>query len=64
MGGKFWLGVVGVTVACAAAGFIGFLLITAAWAKWGFLAMFLAIAAIALFTGWLVDKRNERTRAY
>jgi hypothetical protein len=63
MGGRFWLGVVGVTIACAVAGFIGWMLIAGAWARWGFLGAFLFIGAIALFAGWLVDRRNERERA-
>lgn len=63
MGGKFWLGVVGVTILCGLAGFIGFLLIAEAWYRWGFLAMFLVIAGFALLAGWLVDRRNAK-RAY
>jgi hypothetical protein len=63
MGGKFWLGVVGVTIACAIAGFVLFILIAEAWYRWGFLAMFLAIAALALLGGWIVDRRNAK-RAY
>ena len=63
MGGKFWLGVIGVTIACAIAGFVLFILIAEAWYRWGFLAMFLAIGAFALLGGWIVDRRNAK-RAY
>jgi hypothetical protein len=63
MGGKFWLGVIGVTIACAIAGFVLFILIAEAWYRWGFLAMFLAIGALALLGGWIVDRRNAK-RAY
>ena len=65
MGGRFWLGVVGVTILCGLVGLIGFLLISAVWAKWGFLAMFLVIAGLALLAGWIVDRRNaNRESAY
>ena len=45
------------------AGLVLFLLIAEAWYRWGFLAMFLAIAALALLGGWIVDRRNAK-RAY
>ena len=63
MGGKFWLGVIGIALACAAAGWICFFLITAAWARWGFFGMFLLLGALALLAGWLVDRRNAQRRA-
>ena len=62
MGGKFWLGVIGIAVACAAAAWICFWLITAAWYRWGFFGMFLLLAALAILAGWLVDRRNAQRR--
>ncbi|HEX5800518.1 MAG TPA: hypothetical protein VFY02_10445 [Gaiellaceae bacterium] len=60
MGGKFWLALIGGIIACGVAAFLGFLLITGFWYRWGFIATFALITGIALFAGWLSDRRNAR----
>jgi hypothetical protein len=38
------------------------LIIGRAWYAWGFFGMFLALAAVALVAGYIVDKRDARKR--
>lgn len=63
MGGKAWLGFIGITIACGVAGFVGFMLISGFWYRWGFLGTFLIIAVVSLLAGWIIDRRDERRRS-
>jgi len=62
LGGKFWLKVFGIVLACGIGAVIVFLLFSAAWAKWGFLGGIIAFGAVLLFIAWLYDRRQ--TKAY
>jgi Flp pilus assembly protein TadB len=60
LGGRFWLKLVGVCLACGLVGLILFLLMSRAVYRWGFLGGFLAFALLLLLVGWVWDRRNAR----
>ena len=60
LGGKFWLLSIAAAIACGIAGLLLFVFIGQAWARWGFLGMFLFLSAVALFIGWIVDRRSQK----
>jgi hypothetical protein len=60
LGGKFWLWVVGVSLAVGIGGLLLFLLVGAAWARWGFLGAMIFFGAILLLIAWIWDRRQAR----
>jgi Flp pilus assembly protein TadB len=60
MGGKFWLGLLGGTLAIAILVAIGFLVFGAVWYAWGLGGAILGLVAILLIIGWMVDRRDKR----
>ena len=60
LGGKFWLGFVGVSIACFFGAILVFIFIGNAWARWGFLGMFLVLSVIALAIGWFMDRKRAK----
>jgi uncharacterized membrane protein YfcA len=60
LGGKFWLLVIGGSVACVIVGILLFVLVAESWMRWGFLGMFLFISLILLAIGWFVDRRDKK----
>jgi polyferredoxin len=62
LGWKFWLGIVAFAIAAGLAVLITMLIIGRVWYAWGFFGMFLALAAVALVAGYIVDKRDARKR--
>jgi hypothetical protein len=63
LGARFWVSIIGGTIACVVAAIVLFLVIGEAWLRWGFLGMFLVFAALMLGIGWVVDRR-ARNRDY
>jgi high-affinity Fe2+/Pb2+ permease len=59
LGGRFWLGVLGIAIA----GAIGFLLVlkVIGWAWWNFglIGGLLFISAVLLLIGWISDRRAK-----
>jgi Kef-type K+ transport system membrane component KefB len=60
LGGKFWLGFVGVSIAFFFGAILVFIFIGNAWARWGFLGMFLVLSAVALAIGWFMDRKRAK----
>jgi hypothetical protein len=60
LGGRFWLWLIGVTVAVAVGGFLVFLLIGWAWYAWGLFGMFIFFGAILLGIAWIYDRRQQK----
>jgi hypothetical protein len=58
MGGRFWVGMVGVIVGVGIAVGILFLLIGAAAVAWGFFGAMVVFAALALGIAWIYDRRK------
>ncbi|HKG44461.1 MAG TPA: hypothetical protein VKB10_09500 [Gaiellaceae bacterium] len=62
LGWKFWLWVIGVSLAIGIGGMLLFLIFGAVWYAWGFFGALIFFAAVALTWGWFHD-RSERRRA-
>jgi hypothetical protein len=60
LGWKFWLWVIGVSLAIGIGGLLLFLLIGAAWYSWGFFGALLFFGAIALAWGWYYDRSQAK----
>lgn len=60
MGGKFWLGLAGATIAGGILVLILFLLFGWAWYTFGLLGAFLVLSAILLLFGWAHDRRERQ----
>lgn len=58
LGASFWFKMAGLFVVGAIVLFIFMFIFLKAIYAWGFLAAMLALAVIALITGWFVDRRN------
>ena len=63
LGGRFWLGVLGLGIGVAVAAYLIFAFIGRAWYQWGFFGMLLALAVILLGVGYVSDRRDRRRRA-
>jgi hypothetical protein len=61
LGAKFWLGLIGLTIAIGLAVGLTLLLIGAVWYAWGLFGVFLAILLVFGGVGYIMDRR-ERTR--
>ena len=59
LGWKFWLWVLGVSLAVGIGGLLLFLLIGAAWYRWGFLGALILFGVIALAYGYFYDRRQR-----
>ena len=62
LGGRFWLGVLGLSIGIAIAAYLIFALIGRAWYAWGLFGMLLFIGVILVGIGWIVDRRDARRR--
>ena len=60
LGWKFWLWVIGVSLAVGIGGLLLFLLIGAAWYRWGFLGALILFGVIALAYGYFYDRRQVK----
>ena len=62
LGWRFWLSVIGVTLAVGIGAMLVFMLFTSAWYAWGFFGAFIAFGAVAIFIAYLYDRREEHRR--
>jgi membrane protein implicated in regulation of membrane protease activity len=62
LGGKFWLGLLGVCVGAVAVGAILFLLFGWAWSAFGFIGALIVLALIALAFAYIHDRREQNRR--
>lgn len=60
LGAGFWLKLAGIFIAGAIILFIFTLLFLHAIYAWGLFGTMLVLAAIALFAGWMYDRKNAR----
>jgi hypothetical protein len=60
LGGKFWLKVAGIVIACGVGAAIVFIVLGAAWAKWGAFGAIIFFGAILLGYAWIYDRRQTR----
>jgi membrane protein implicated in regulation of membrane protease activity len=60
VGGRFLIGLAAVAVAICVGVAIALWIAGAAMAAWGFWGAFLAFCAVALFVGWMVDRRRPK----
>lgn len=60
LGGRFWLGLIGIALAVGIGGFLLFLLFGAVWYSWGLLAAFVFFGAILLGIAYVYDRRQTR----
>jgi hypothetical protein len=59
MGGRFWLGLVGVCLGIAIGGFLLFALIGATWYAWGGLGTIIFFGAVLLVVAYFYDRRQQ-----
>jgi hypothetical protein len=60
LGAKFWLWVIGVTVAAGIGVILLFILIGRAWEAWGALGALIFFFLLLLAFGWVYDRRQAR----
>jgi membrane protein YdbS with pleckstrin-like domain len=59
LGGRFWLRLIGLTIAIGIAALIVFLLIDVVWYAWGVVGALLVLFLVMLVIGWAYDRRQE-----
>lgn len=62
LGWKFWLWVIGISLAIGIGGMLLFLLIGAAWYSWGFFGALIFFCVIALAYAWFYDRSHAKHR--
>ena len=62
MGGRFWLGFVGVLIGAGIAALVLFMFFGWIWATGGFFAAFIVFTALALGFGYFFDRREREER--
>jgi hypothetical protein len=63
LGARFWLMLVGVTLAGALGVFLIFVFIGWAWYAWGLFGLLLFLAVVFGAWGWIVDRREAKRRS-
>jgi hypothetical protein len=58
MGGRFWLGFIGILLAGAVAAIIGLSLFGAAIETWGLFGAILLLCGVFIALGWVIDRRR------
>ena len=62
LGGRFWLGLLGICLGAVVAGAILFLLFGWAWSAFGFFGALIVLALIALTFAYIHDRREQNRR--
>jgi uncharacterized membrane protein len=62
LGARFWLAIIGVTIAIAAAVFLILVFIGWAWYAWGLLGLLLVLGVVFAGIGLIVDRREAKRR--
>jgi membrane protein YdbS with pleckstrin-like domain len=57
LGAKFWLSLIGVTLAAAIGVALIFLFFGAVWYAWGLVGAIVALVALVYVVGWVMDRR-------
>ena len=60
LGGRFWLKLMGLTIAIGVGALIAFLLIGVVWYAWGVVGALLVLFLVMLVLGWAHDRRQEK----
>ena len=60
MGGKFWLALLGGTVALIVGLLLVWFVFTWAWYAWGFFGALILLLIVLLVISWGVDRRDKR----
>jgi Flp pilus assembly protein TadB len=60
LGAKFWLGLIGVTLALAVGALILFLFVDVIWYLWGAIGALLFVFFVAGAIGYIHDRREQR----
>jgi hypothetical protein len=60
LGGKFWLMVIGATIALGIGALILFVLVDIVWYAWGFVGALLAVFLVIGLIGWIMDRRAQQ----
>jgi hypothetical protein len=60
LGGKFWLMVIGATIALGIGALILFVLVDVIWYAWGFVGALLAVFLVIGLIGWIMDRRAQQ----
>ena len=60
LGSKFWLGMVGVILACTVGAVLIFLLIEGAWVRWGGIGALVFLCGVFMLIAWVVDNKKRK----
>ena len=60
LGSKFWLGMVGVILACAVGAVLIFTLLTGAWVRWGGIGALVFLCGVFMVIAWSVDRKKRK----
>jgi membrane protein implicated in regulation of membrane protease activity len=60
VGGKFWLALLGGTVALVVGLILVWFVFSWAWYAWGFFGALIALLVVLLGISWVVDRRDKR----
>jgi hypothetical protein len=64
LGGRFWLGLIGISLALGVAGLVLFLVINRAFYRWGALGTLLVLGGVLVLAAYIHDRRAvKRARA-
>ena len=60
LGGKFWLMIIGATIALGIGALILFAFVDIIWYAWGFFGAVLVVFLIIGIIGWVMDRRAQQ----
>jgi len=60
LGSKFWLGMVGVILACGIGAVLVFTLLTGAWVRWGGIGALVFLAVVFMSIAAVLDRKKRR----
>ena len=60
LGSKFWLGMVGVILACGIGAVLVFTLLTGAWVRWGGIGALIFLAVVFMSIAAVLDRKKRK----
>jgi len=60
LGSKFWLGMVGVILACGIGAVLAFTLLTGAWVRWGGIGALVFLAVVFMSIAAVLDRKKRK----
>ena len=60
LGSKFWLGMVGVILACGIGAVLVFTLLTGAWVRWGGIGALVFLAVVFMSIAAVLDRKKRK----